>query len=159
MGGDEFVLEALLDREPAERRLGDDQQAGGDGAADEQPVAAQAAEGLEGEQPDQHDDDRRRDAVAELDHRLGRVGREDAALAQRPAVRAAALGAAAEPGIAHADNAPDEDQGEGGDDREGDEAAEAGKLVRIATSGDCTHGAQATGALSPSSESPGDPSG
>ena len=41
VGGDQLVLEALLDREPAERCLGEDQEAGGDRAPDQQPMLAQ----------------------------------------------------------------------------------------------------------------------
>ena len=90
VGGDELVLEALLDREPAERRLGEDEDAGGDRAADQQAVLAQAPERLPAPAARSAPDDRGRDPVGELDHRLGRVGGQDAALAQRPAVGAAA---------------------------------------------------------------------
>ena len=59
--------------------------------------------------------------------------REQPAAAQRPAVGAAAGGAAAEPGIAHADNPSDQDQGEGGDDGRGEEATKAARIAAKAT--------------------------
>ena len=54
--------------------------------------------------------------VAELDHGVGSRNGQHAALAQRPALGAAAGRAAAEPGVADPDHAADHDQDEGGDD-------------------------------------------
>ena len=149
VGGDELVLEALLDGEPAERRLGEDQDAGGDRAPDQQPVRAQPPKGAA----------RRRRAISTVTtvaamrwvnsttDSAESAGRTPPSHSGQPWVPLPA-GAAAEARVADADDPADQDQREGGGDREGDEAAEAGQLIRIATSGDCTHRLQATGALS-----------
>ena len=100
-----------------------------------QRVIAKAPERLQGERRDQHDHDRRRGAVAELDHRVLLQERQHAAAAQRPALGAAACRAAAEAGVADPNDPADHDQGEGGEDRRVQQAAEASELVRFATSG------------------------
>ena len=79
----------------------------------------------EGERRDQHDDDRRRDPVAELDHRVLLQERQRPPAAQRPALGAAALRAAAEARVAHADHPADHDQRERREDGRGQQAAEA----------------------------------
>ena len=128
MGGDEVLVEPLLDGEAAQARLGEDEHARGRREADDPAVLAKASPRAPGDHQHQDGDDARRDAVGVLDHGLGRGGRDHAALAERPSVRARALGAAAEAGVGDAHDPADQDQDEGGDDRGGDEAPEARQL-------------------------------
>ena len=79
-------MQAVLDGEAAEGRLGEDQDAGGDRAADQPAPVAKAPEGLDRERDDQHDHERGHDAMAELDHLVLLEEREHAAAAERPAV-------------------------------------------------------------------------
>src|SRR5260370_3322 len=77
------------------------------------PVA-QALVRTPAEQPDQDHHHRRQEAVGELDHPvLVTDQRDHLPPAERPALGAAAPGAAAEPGLTHADDSADDDQQEG----------------------------------------------
>ena len=136
MGGHERGVEPVLDGEAAEDRLRDHEDARGDDAPDQPAALAKVPERHEGEGADQDDDHRRGDPVAELDDLVLLEEGEQAAAAERPALGAAALRPAAEPGVADTDDPADDDQREGRDDGGGQEAAEAAEvLVRFATRG------------------------
>src|SRR5215218_10976247 len=105
------------------------------------------AKGNECERRDQHHDDGGRHAMTELDHLVLLQEGEDPPTAQRPSVRAAALGPAAEPGVADADDPADHDQREGRDDGGVQEAAEAEEMIaRFATRGVSHYGSGYRGA-------------
>ena len=88
MRGHEVLVEPLFDGEPAEARLGEDEDAGGRREADDPAVLAKPPPGAPGDHQHQDRDDARGDPVGVLDHGLGGVGGDHAALAQRPSVRA-----------------------------------------------------------------------
>ena len=118
MGGDQLVLEALLDGEPAERRLGEHQDAGGDRAADE-PAGARAG----ARNACQASSAISTTTIVAATRWLNSItdsaesaGRTPPSHSGQPWVPLPA-GAAAEPGVADADDAADQDQDEGGDDR------------------------------------------
>ena len=134
MGRHELLGEAVLDRQTAEAGLDQDEHAR-DQRAPEGPAVAlpKAPVGPVAEQSDQDHDDGREEAVRELDHPvLVADERDHLAAAERPSLGAAAARAAAEPGLAHADDSADDDQQEGDNSGEVCQAAKPAEVVPAA---------------------------
>ena len=113
MCGDQLFLEPLLDGQSAERGLEDDQAERGQARPEEEPVRAVPPPGGDDERRDQDGHGGRHDPVRVLDDHVRVDQRHDPAVAERPALGAAAARTAAQTRVADPHDSTDHDQQEG----------------------------------------------